>query len=93
MEDFDDQIFSGDERAFSSYAYRIAAGRNLGRLMRMPNILYPDDDTVNRLEMLLSNWKMHLPADKKDCLDKNCELDEMMFQAHMITNAYVVIPI
>jgi hypothetical protein len=89
VEDFDDQIFSGDERSFSSFAYRIAAARNLGRLMRMPNILYPDDDTVSRLETLLSNWKLHLPADKKDALDKNCQLDEMMFQAHMITHAYV----
>ena len=87
MEDFDDQIFSGEERQFSSFAYRIAAIRIIGRLMRTPPIVFPQDENLEKIESLLSNWRMHLPASKRDDLTKNCQLDEMMFQAHFITHA------
>lgn len=87
MEDFDDQLFSGDEREFSSFAYRIAAIRILGRFMRVGNIVSPDDENLSRLESMLSNWRMHLPGSKKSSVDKNCQLDEMMFQAHYIIHA------
>lgn len=90
MEDFDDQIFSGEEYEFSSFAYRVASIRNLGRMMRLPESTFPGDDHVGRIESLLSNWRMHLPASKRDCLDKDMKLDEMMFQAWMINHAYVV---
>ncbi|KAI4864246.1 hypothetical protein F4820DRAFT_449204 [Hypoxylon rubiginosum] len=91
LEDFDDQLFSGEEREFSSFAYRVASIRNLGRMMRMPNGGFPNEENVNRIESLLSNWRMHLPASKRNCLNKNCELDEMMFQAHMINHACSII--
>lgn len=87
LEDFDDQLFSGEERLFSSFAYRVAAIRNLGRMMRLPDSGFPGDESVDRIESLLSNWRMHLPASKRDSLTKDCQLDEMMFQAHMIIHA------
>ncbi|KAI0480153.1 hypothetical protein GGR56DRAFT_255912 [Xylariaceae sp. FL0804] len=87
LEDFDDQIFSGEDREFSSFAYRVAAIRNLGRMMRLPNNGFPNDENVDRIESLLSNWRMHLPESKRHCLNKDCQLDEMMFQAHMIIHA------
>ncbi len=89
MEDFDDQLFSGEDREFSSFTYRIAAARNLGCLMRMPQTMFPDLEEIDRLQALLTNWRMHLPDSKRDDLSKNCQLDEMMFQAHFITHAYV----
>ncbi|KAI0016301.1 N-terminal binuclear Zn cluster-containing/DNA binding domain-containing protein [Xylariomycetidae sp. FL0641] len=87
LEDFDDQLFSGEEREFSSFAYRIASVRILGRMMRMPQSNFPDDGNVDRIQSLLSNWRMHLPESKRHSLDKNGQLDEMMFQAHMISHA------
>ena len=87
IEDFDDQLFSGEDREFSSFSYRIAAARNLGRFMRCPPIMFPDDENLEKVENLLTNWKMHLPPSKKDDLNKSCQLDEMMFQAHFITHA------
>lgn len=87
LDDFDDQIFTGDEREFSSFAYRVAAIRNLGRMMRLPHSGLPTEDNVDKIETQLSNWRMHLPPSKKDSLNKNCQLDEMMFQAHMIIHA------
>ena len=87
LDDFDDQLFSGEDREFSSFAYRIAAARNLGRFMRLPTISFPNDESISRVENLLTNWRMHLPPTKRDDLNKNCQLDEMMFQAHFITHA------
>ncbi|RYP20829.1 hypothetical protein DL765_002563 [Monosporascus sp. GIB2] len=87
MEDFDDQLFSGEEREFSSFTYRIAAIKNLGRMMRLPNNGFPSDDNIDRIESHLSNWRLHLPASKRNCLTEDCQLDEMMFQAHMIIHA------
>ncbi|KAH9903560.1 hypothetical protein F4778DRAFT_780946 [Xylariomycetidae sp. FL2044] len=91
LEDFDDQIFSGEELEFSSFAYRVASIRNLGKMMRLPPNAFPNDGNVDRIESLLSNWRMHLPASKRDCLTKDCRVDEMMFQAHMINNACSII--
>ncbi|KAK6208150.1 hypothetical protein LQW54_007058 [Pestalotiopsis sp. IQ-011] len=87
LEDFEDQIFSGEEYEFSSFAYRVASIRNLGRMMRLPESIFPGDNNVDRVESLLSNWRMHLPASKRDCLNKDMKLDEMMFQAWMINHA------
>lgn len=89
MEDFDDQLFSGEERPFSSFAYRIAAARNLGRFMRTPTTLFPGDENVAKIETLLTNWRIHLPESKRYNINKQCQLDEMMFQAHFITFALV----
>ncbi|ORY59247.1 N-terminal binuclear Zn cluster-containing/DNA binding domain-containing protein [Pseudomassariella vexata] len=91
LEDFEDQIFTGNDRPFSSFAYRIASIRNLGRMMRLPESVFPGDDNVDRIESLLSNWRLHLPESKRDCLNKDCQLDEMMFQAHMINHACSII--
>ncbi|EFW99612.1 c6 zinc finger domain containing protein [Grosmannia clavigera kw1407] len=87
IEDFDDQIFTGEDREFSSFAYRIAAGRILGRFMRCSPIHYAHDENLEKIQSLLSNWRMHLPASKRDNLTKTCQLDEMMFQAHFMTHA------
>ncbi|KAI1844917.1 hypothetical protein JX265_009543 [Neoarthrinium moseri] len=87
LQDFDDQIFSGEELEFSSFAYRVASIRNLGRMMRLPDSVFPGDDNVDRMESHLSNWRMHLPESKRDSLNKDCQHDEMMFQAHMINHA------
>ncbi|KAK3902059.1 proline utilization trans-activator [Staphylotrichum tortipilum] len=87
MEDFDDQIFSDEDREFSSFAYRIVAARSLGRLMRMPQTLFPDLEEIDRVQAQLTNWRIHLPDSKRDDLSKSCQLDEMMFQAHFIIHA------
>lgn len=55
--------------------------------MRTPPFQGPDDENLVRIEALLTNWRLHLPQNKKDALQKNGMLDEMMFQAHMMMNA------
>ncbi|OHE95513.1 hypothetical protein CORC01_09246 [Colletotrichum orchidophilum] len=87
LTDLEDQDFSGDDRQFSSFAYRILAGRNLGKFMRVPPIFGPDDENLARIEALLTNWRLHLPLSKKDALNQKLQLDEMIFQASMMTHA------
>lgn len=87
LEDLEDTDFAGDDMVFSSFAYRILCGRNLGKFMRTPPIYGPEDENLARIEALLTNWRLHLPASKRDSLHKNGQLDEMMFQAHMMLHA------
>ncbi|POR37884.1 Uncharacterized protein TPAR_01909 [Tolypocladium paradoxum] len=87
LEDLEDRDFSDEDREFSSFAYRILCGRNLGKFMRTPPIFGPEDENLARIEALLTNWRLHLPQTKRDALQKDGKLDEMMFQAHMMMHA------
>ncbi|KAH8686904.1 hypothetical protein BGZ61DRAFT_354119 [Ilyonectria robusta] len=87
LEDMEDCDFSGEDREFSSFAYRIQCARNLGKFMRVPPIFGPEDENLSRIEALLTNWRLHLPEAKRDAIYKDGRLDEMMFQAHMMMHA------
>ncbi|EQL00615.1 glucoamylase [Ophiocordyceps sinensis CO18] len=87
LEDLEDRDFSDEDREFSSFAYRILCARNLGKFMRTPPIFGPEDENMARIEALLTNWRLHLPQSKRDALQTNGKLDEMMFQAHMMMHA------
>ncbi|RDA82886.1 hypothetical protein CP532_4352 [Ophiocordyceps camponoti-leonardi (nom. inval.)] len=87
LEDLEDRDFNDEDREFSSFAYRILCARNLGKFMRTPPIFGPEDENLARIEALLTNWRLHLPKSKRDALQQDGKLDEMMFQAHMMVNA------
>ncbi|KKA31189.1 hypothetical protein TD95_005416 [Thielaviopsis punctulata] len=87
LEDLENADFSGEDREFSSFAYRILSGRILGRMMRTPPFFGPDDENVDKIEAMLTNWRLHLPPSKRDALDRQLQLDEMMFQATMMNRA------
>lgn len=55
--------------------------------MRTPPIEGPGDENLARIETLLTNWRLHLPSSKRDPLDRDGHIDEMMFQAHMMVHA------
>ncbi|KKF97096.1 hypothetical protein CFO_g545 [Ceratocystis platani] len=91
LQDLEDADFSGEDREFSSFAYRIASGRILGKMMRTPEFFGPDDENIDRIETLLTNWRLHLPPSKQSSLNKDLELDEMMFQATMMNRTHFFI--
>ncbi|KAM0346576.1 hypothetical protein ACHAPU_005288 [Fusarium lateritium] len=70
----------------SSFAYRILAIRNLGKLLSSPQISGPEDQKLDDIESLLTKWRLDLPSSKLDSLYHGL-VDEMMFQAYMITHA------
>jgi len=88
MQDFDDESFDGQEFIYSSFTYRIAALRNLGRVLASRKLATQDEATINRVDAYLVNWKLHLPESKKTIINSEGHLDEILFQAHMITEAY-----
>lgn len=49
--------------------------------------MLPDGPTIDRIDAHLVNWRLHLPDTKKDFINSEGQLDEMMFQAHMIIEA------
>lgn len=86
MEEFDDDSFLDEEIEWSSYAYRIAAARNLEHILGTENISFPEDPRTYNLDALLVNWKLHIPPSKAANFEQSGTFDEMMFQAHMITD-------
>jgi hypothetical protein len=48
--------------------------------------MLPDKPTIDRIDAYLVNWRLHLP-ESKDFINTEGQLDEMLFQAHMITEA------
>ncbi|KAF3919005.1 hypothetical protein ABW20_dc0110496 [Dactylellina cionopaga] len=88
--DFDERYFSEDQRPFSSYAYRVEAVRILGQVLACGGSDNPDDPRVDSADSSLVNWMLHLPANKKELVDKDGKVDEMLFQAHMVINAAIV---
>lgn len=87
IEEFDDDLFGGGDSPYSSYTYRIAGIRNMGRVLSLSQFLHYDENVVNRVDAHLVNWKLHLPESKKKFFNGDGQLDEMIFQAHMITAA------
>jgi hypothetical protein len=49
--------------------------------------MLPDGPVIDRLDAHLVNWRLHLPNNKKEFINTEGQLDEMMFQSHMITEA------
>ena len=58
----------------------------MDRVLQSGEVVFPDDPILNRLEAYLTNWHLHLPDNKRDLFDQFGAFDEMLFQAHMITN-------
>lgn len=86
MQDLDDELFDADG-TYSSFAYRIAGIRNMGRVLALFRTVHYDEQAVSRVDAHLVNWRLHLPGSKKTFFGSDGQLDEMIFQAHMISAA------
>lgn len=89
LDDYDDSAFAEDDVEYSSFAYRIDSVRNLGRVLAVSSIDVFDIRAIETADSYLVNWALHLPASKRETISGEGQLDHMIFQAHMITNAYV----
>ncbi|KFY06469.1 hypothetical protein V491_08607, partial [Pseudogymnoascus sp. VKM F-3775] len=86
LEEFNDADFSDDNIVFSSFTYRIAAIANLERILALPKPIFPDDPLIAKTDAYLVNWTLHLPPTARLVVEDG-RVDEMIFQAHMITYA------
>lgn len=89
LEDYDNSAFDSEETVFSSYTYRIDAIRILGKILPITDPDVMDYHAQDIADASLANWHLHLPACKKEILGKGLEVDEILFQAHMVINGYV----
>jgi hypothetical protein len=85
IEEFENESFGSGNINWSSYTYRIAAVRNLERILQSNGFVFSEDPGIERLDSYLVNWSLNLPPSKRQ-FDINGDFDEMLFQAQMITN-------
>ncbi|KAH0552838.1 hypothetical protein GP486_006962, partial [Trichoglossum hirsutum] len=90
LADIDDSAFSSEERVFSSFAYRVEAIRNVGKILAVGQRGVSEESDVDEADACLVNWALHLPESKRSLVDKDGQIDEMLFQAYMIANASAI---
>lgn len=49
--------------------------------------MYANDRTFSSADTELLNWKLHLPVSKRELTKENGQVDDVLFQAHMVVNA------
>ncbi|KEQ90914.1 hypothetical protein AUEXF2481DRAFT_70690 [Aureobasidium subglaciale EXF-2481] len=83
LSQFSDRHFAEEEVDFSSSCYRIEAVQILSRVLSIANAeAHPDE--VQAIDNSLAAWSHYVPPDKRDLISNSGEVDELLFQAHMI---------
>ena len=68
---------------FSSFTYLIDISRISGSLLGLDKLRAKELElAVTNADAMLVNWKLHLPREKQGVVDRNEEVDELLFQAH-----------
>ena len=47
----------------------------------------PDPEAMESADTCLTNWSLHLPSEKRKPINRDGQVDEVLFVAHMIINA------
>lgn len=91
--DFESSVFADDEVPFSSFSYRIEAVRLLGRVLTITRAHGVQKDQVQAVDNALAAFVLHLPFSKSEpqIVDTYGELDELMFQAHVVIQHATII--
>ncbi|KAL5380351.1 hypothetical protein DPSP01_007925 [Paraphaeosphaeria sporulosa] len=91
--DFQASVFADGEVTFSSFSYRIEAVRLLGRVLTITRAHGVQRDQVQAVDNALAAFLLHLPFSKSEpeIVDTYGELDELMFQAHVVIQYATII--
>ncbi|KAL2847523.1 hypothetical protein BJY01DRAFT_212476 [Aspergillus pseudoustus] len=93
VQDFDCREFASDEVVFSSFAYLIGAVRCTGlAISTVPKRAVKEDSThiLQAADSALDGWLLLLPKGQKQVMSKTGEIDELMFQAHLLIHVAAV---
>jgi hypothetical protein len=90
IQEYDDSSFAAEETVFSSFTYLVDAVRIMGEVLEVSRADSLEYQSVNSADAYLVNWTLHLPPSKRDIVANDGEIDEVLFQAHMIICAWVV---
>ncbi|KAH8822083.1 hypothetical protein F5884DRAFT_769917 [Xylogone sp. PMI_703] len=88
---FDNAMFEDEKSGFSSFAYRIDAVRNLGKILQTQNSSLRDEIQLDQADAILVNWAFNLPNTKREFISRDGQIDEMLLQAHLIINVCTII--
>ena len=92
MQDFDCREFSPEDTVFSSFAYLIGAVKCAAlAILAAPKIAVKEDSlhVIQAADSALDGWLLLLPKDRKQVMTKAGEIDELMFQAHLLIHVWV----
>ncbi|KAH8596573.1 hypothetical protein B0O99DRAFT_660909 [Bisporella sp. PMI_857] len=83
LSEYETRDFEDDEPVFSSFTYLIDICRISGTILGLQNLGIKDlEPAVANADAMLVNWKLHLPREKQGVVDRNEDVDEVLFQAH-----------
>ncbi|KAL6692384.1 hypothetical protein J3F84DRAFT_383856 [Trichoderma pleuroticola] len=87
LREYDNRGFDDSDESFSSFAYLIDATRILGTTLAAGDIANTSAYClVKNAEANLMSWDLHLPHAKRDPVQSDGTLDEVLFKAHMAIN-------
>ncbi|KAK0757865.1 hypothetical protein N5P37_009157 [Trichoderma harzianum] len=87
LREYDNRGFDDSDESFSSFAYLIDATRILGTTLAAGDIANKSAySLVKNAEANLMSWDLHLPHAKRDPVQSDGTLDEVLFKAHMAIN-------
>ncbi|KIM93884.1 hypothetical protein OIDMADRAFT_172967 [Oidiodendron maius Zn] len=87
LEEYETREFADEEITFSSFAYLIDGARIAGAVLAASSDTGEAYDPVaTPADAKLVSWIVHLPECKKQMINENRSMDEVIFQAHMLIN-------
>ncbi|PYH87852.1 hypothetical protein BO71DRAFT_489239 [Aspergillus ellipticus CBS 707.79] len=93
LEEFETREFAPDEPIFSSFAYLIGAVRCAAiAILSVPKTARKEDSTqvIQAADAALNGWVLLLPKNHKQVMSKTGEIDELMFQAHLLIHVATI---
>lgn len=91
LDEYEARDFEDEEPVFSSFTYLIDLTRILGAILGFDRLPSKEMETaVNNADAMLVNWKLHLPKEKQSVIDKDENVDEMLFQAQNLLQILLV---
>ncbi|OAR00687.1 hypothetical protein LLEC1_06328 [Akanthomyces lecanii] len=93
LREWDCREFDEEEKPFSSFAHLIGAIR-CATLAKEASLKSDPrkkrDDVINAADSILDSWLLLLPRTKKQVMLRNGELDELLFQAHLLIHVVMI---
>ncbi|QSZ37463.1 hypothetical protein DSL72_008561 [Monilinia vaccinii-corymbosi] len=92
LSEYDSRDFEDDLPTFSSFTYLIDLVRIIGTILSINDITGKHlEPAVINADAMLVNWKLHLPVEKQGVVDKNEEVDELLFQAQNLLQTLLIV--
>ncbi|KAH1552758.1 hypothetical protein KXV36_009377 [Aspergillus fumigatus] len=93
LEEFNCREFSPEGTKFSSFAYLIGAVQCAASAISVaPKTAVKEDSArvIQAADCSLDGWRLLLPADSKQVMTDTGEIDELMFQAHLLVHVATI---